>query len=208
MEGLGTYRKFASELRKVAAGQRSAFFDLDPTNPAHVAQAEADADYIQVQADTQDKNYRDDQALVGITTARNGKYACNGLVTHVFANEGRLKGWSVGGNFRWRSANTIGYEDLYNPDGSPSGIIDVSRPMKGKDFWDLGAMISYRQRIFRDINMRVQLNIQNLPNWQSPRLVKSDYDTLGLYGTTNAIVPVLWEIRRPRNFILTTAFDF
>ncbi len=207
-EGLGTYRKFVAELNKVVAGQRSAFFDLDPANPAHKAQAEADAIYIQQQVDTQDKNYRDDQSLVGITTARNGKYAVNGLITHVFANEGRLKGWSVGTNFRWRSANTIGYEDIYNANGSPSGLIDVARPMKGKDYWDLGAMISYRRRVFKDMNMRVQLNIQNLPDWQSPRLVKSDYDTMGLYGTVNQIVPILWEVRRPRNFILTTAFDF
>jgi hypothetical protein len=207
-EGLGTWRKFAAELRKVASGQRSAFFDLDPTNPAHVAQAATDADYIQVQADTQDKNYRDDQALVGITTARNGKYAFNGLITHVFSTEGRLKGWSLGGNFRWRSANTIGYEDLYNPNGTQSGLIDVTKPLKGTDFWDIGAMVSYRRRIFKDINLRVQLNIQNLPDWQSPRLVKSDYDSSGYYGPTNAIVPVLWELRRPRNFILTTAFEF
>jgi hypothetical protein len=69
-------------------------------------------------------------------------------------------------------------------------------------------MLSYQRRIFQNINLRVQLNVQNLPNWQEPRLVKSDYDTTGLYGTANAIVPVLWELRRPRNFVLSTTFDF
>ena len=144
---------------------------------------------------------------MGITTARNGKYAMNGLVTRVF-NEGRLKGWSVGGNFRWRSANTSGYERLPDPTGAPNGNLDVTRPLRGEEFWDLGTMISYQRRIFREINLRTQLNIQNLPNWQTPRLVKSDYDTNGVYGTTNDIVPVLWELRRPRNFILTATFEF
>lgn len=39
-------------------------------------------------------------------------------------------------------------------------------------------------------------------------LVRSDYDTNGIYGTANTIVPVLWQLRRPRNFVLTTTFDF
>ncbi len=146
-------------------------------------------------------------ALTGVTTARNGKYALNGLVTRVFT-EGRLKGWSIGGNYRWRSANTIGYERLPDATGAPVGNLNVSRPLRGKDFWDLGAMVSYQRRIYGNINLRTQLNIQNLPNWQTPRLVKSDYDTQAIYGTTNAIVPVLWEIRRPRNYVLTATFEF
>jgi hypothetical protein len=69
-------------------------------------------------------------------------------------------------------------------------------------------MVSYQRRIFGQINLRTQLNIQNLPNWQTPRLVKSDYDTNAVYGKTNDIVPVLWELRRPRNYILTATFEF
>ena len=123
-------------------------------------------------------------------------------------NEGRLKGWTVGGNYRWRSANTIGYQRLPDATGAPVGNLNVSRPLRGKEFWDLGAMVSYQRRVFGNVNLRTQLNIQNLPNWQTPRLVKSDYDTNGVYGTTNAIVPVLWEIRRPRNYVLTATFEF
>lgn len=69
-------------------------------------------------------------------------------------------------------------------------------------------MIAYQRRVFTDFNLRVQLNIQNLPNWQTPRLVRADYDTQGIYGDTNVTVPVLWELRRPRNYVLTATFDF
>jgi hypothetical protein len=206
-QGLGTARNFASELNKVAAGQTSAFFDLNPADSVARTQAAADALYIQQQADAQEKTYLDDIALTGITTARNGKYAVNGLITRSF-NDGRLKGWSVGTNFRWRSVNTLGYQRRADATGAPTGIYDVTRPLKGKEYWDLGAMVSYQRRVFKNVGLRVQLNIQNLPNWQAPRLVKSDVDSMGVYGSTTTIVPVLWELRRPRNFVLTTTFDF
>jgi len=206
-QGLGTWRNLAAELTKVANGQRSASFDLDPASATARAQAAADALYITQQADSQERNYQDDQALTGVTTARNGKYAFNGLITRVFS-EGRLKGWSVGGNFRWRGAGVIGYERLRDSSGQPTGRIDVSRPLKGSEFWDVGAMLSYQRRVFGNIAWRLQLNVQNLPNWQESRLVKSDYDTQAVYGKTNEIVPVLWELRRPRNYVLTSSFTF
>lgn len=206
-QGLGTWKKFASELRKVEAGQVSSIFRLDPTSATARTQAAADALYLEQQTAAQEKGYLDDQALSGVTTARNGKYALNGLVTRVF-NEGKLKGWTVGGNYRWRSANTIGYQRLPDATGAPVGNLDVSRALLGKEFWDIGAMVSYQRRVFGHVNLRTQLNIQNLPNWQTPRLVKSDYDTNAVYGTTNAIVPVLWEIRRPRNYVFTATFEF
>ena len=206
-QGLGTWKKFASELRKIEAGQTSSIFNLNPATATAKAQAAEDALFIEQQTAAQEKTYLDDVALNGVTTARNGKYAFNGLVTRVF-NEGRLKGWTVGGNFRWRSENTIGYQRLTNAAGVPNGRIDVDRPLHGDQFWDLGAMVSYQRRIFSNVNLRTQLNIQNLPNWQSPRLVRSDYDTNAVYGTTNAVVPVLWELRRPRNYVLTATFEF
>ena len=145
----------------------------------------------------------------GITTHRNGRYGINGLATHVFSEEGRLKGWSVGGNFRWRSPNTIGYERKPGPTGTPTGVVDVVRPIKGKDYWDCGAMLSYQRRLFQQkIGLRVQLNVDNVFNFNKARIVQADYDTNGLYGVAYAIQGVRWEMRRPRNFVLTTAFDF
>lgn len=206
-QGLATWRNFAGELNKVAAGQRSALFDLDPVNPAARIQAQNDALYINQQADAQERVYQDDAALAGVTTARSGRYALNGLVTRVFT-EGRLRGWSIGGNFRWRGAGTIGYQRLPDVSGAPLGRIDPGRPLRGSDFWDVGAMVAHERRILGRVNLRLQLNVQNLPDGQDPRLVKSDYDTSGVYGSTHAIVPVLWELRRPRNFVLTSTFTF
>jgi hypothetical protein len=122
--------------------------------------------------------------------------------------EGRLKGWSVGGNFRWRSASTIGYLRTPNAAGVPNGVIDPDRPLKGADNWELGAMLSHERRIFRNVTLRTQLNVENPLDWSKPRLVSSDYDTNGVLGPANSIVPLRWELRRPRNFILTATFGF
>jgi len=206
-QGLATWRRFASELRRVEAGQRSSAFDLNPADPAARSQAGADALYLETQLDTAERTYLDEVATEGTATHRNGKYAINGLVTHTFARDGRLKGWSVGGNFRWRSANTLGYE-RHLVGGLPTGIIDVSRPLAGDDWWDVGAMLAHERRILRDVTLRVQLNLENLFDWSRPRLVSRDYDTEGITGPANAIVPIRWELRRPRNFILTATFTY
>ncbi len=206
-QGLANWRRFASELRKVEAGQRSTAFDLDPTSPTARTQAGADALFMEQQAAAAEKVFLDERAIEGAPTHRNGKYAFNGLATHTFAKEGALKGWSVGGNFRWRSANVIGFERALVA-GIPSGIINANRPIKGRDFWDLGAMLAHERRILRDINLRLQLNVENLFDWSKARLVSSDYDTEGVVGTTNSLVPIRWELRRPRNFILTATFGF
>ncbi len=206
-EGLETWSNFATELNKVAAGQRSTYFDLDPASAAARTQAAADARSIANNVTTQSTRYDNAMALQGITTARNGKYAINGLVTRVF-HDGRLKGWSAGGNFRWRSANTIGYEQFTDSSGLPNNVINVSKPIQGDDYWDVGTMLSYKRRLSKFVDLKFQLNIQNLPNWQTPRLVSAGYDNLGVKGAVNAIMPTLWELRRPRNFVLSTAFDF
>jgi outer membrane receptor for ferric coprogen and ferric-rhodotorulic acid len=205
--GLATWRTYVTELRKVAAGQRSSSFDLDPTNPSARAQADTDATYIEQQANSAERTYLDELAIEGITTHRNGKYAVNGVGSYRLANDGRLKGWSVGGNFRWRSPNTAGYERML-VNGLPTGILDASRPLKGQEYWDVGAMLAHERRIFRNIQWRLQLNVENLFGWRTPRPVGIDYDTEGVYGAVNAIVPVRWELRRPRNFILTSTFGF
>jgi hypothetical protein len=206
-QGLATWRRFAGELRRVESGQRSAAFDLDPADAAARSQAGADALYLENQIAAVERTYQDEVATEGTATHRNGQYALNGLATHTFARDGRLKGWSVGGNFRWRSANTLGYERQL-VGGLPTGVIDPSRPLMGDDWWDLGAMIAHERRILRDVTLRLQLNVENLFDWSRARLVSRDYDTEGIVGPVNTLVPLRWELRRPRNFILTATFTY
>lgn len=207
-QGLETWRKFAAELRKIEAGQPSAQFDLNPQNAAHRLQAGEDARYIENQASGAERQYLDERALEGQATNWNGKYALNAVVSHDFDTQGPLKGWSVGGNFRWRSASVAGYERNLNAAGIPEGIIDVNRPIMGDSFADAGAMLRYQRRLLRGPTVRVQLNVQNVFNWQDVRLVKVGTDSEAVLGPQYAPVGISYALRRPRNFLLTTTLDF
>jgi hypothetical protein len=143
-----------------------------------------------------------------VTNNRNGKYALNGVATYTLPNEGRLKGWSLGGNFRWRSAGVAGYQRKLNSAGVPEGILDVTQPIMGDTYLEVGAMLSCRRRLAGKVNWLLQLNVQNLFDWSASRLVSMDTDSEGSYGSRYAMVPIRWELRRPRNFVLTSTFDF
>ena len=117
-------------------------------------------------------------------------------------------GLAVGGNFRWRSASTIGYERKLNAAGRPLGVIDVSRPIEGEEYWEFGLMISRQFRLAHGRSLRLQLNIENPLDWDDSRVVATDYDSQGYYGTTDAIIPIRYELRRPRNFTLTATYTF
>jgi len=207
-QGLPRWRSLAAELRKVEAGQSSSQFDLNPLNPAHRLQAGTDALFLEQQSNGAEQQYLDQRALEGQVTNFNGKYAVNLVASHDFDNRGRLKGWSLGSNFRWRSAAVAGYERLLNAAGVPAGLIDVNRPIKGDDYWEAGAMIRYQMKLKRGTRLRLQVNVQNLFNWQDVRLVKVATDTEGVLGPQYAPADVTYTLQRPRNYVFTTTLDF
>ncbi len=207
-QGLATWKKFAAELRKIEAGQASSLFDLDPKNAAHRLQAGTDARFLETQAVGAEQQYLDERALEGQATNWSGKYAVNAVASYDFDSQGPLKGWSVGGNARWRSADTAGYQRKLNAAGVPEGIIDVSRPIMGEDYWDAGAMIRYQRKLPHGTRLRLQVNVQNLFNWQDVRLVKVATDSEGILGPKYAPVALNYTLRRPRNVMFTTTLDF
>jgi hypothetical protein len=206
-EGLGTWRRFADELQRVASGTASRSFDLNPASSADRQKAQDDATFIRLQADSMERSYRDGQQLLGRSQIRNGgQYNFNGLSAYDFT-AGPLKGWTAGGNFRWRSAPVVGYRRLLDSTGRP-GLVNVKNPIMGEATWDFGALVAWRHKLGRKVNFRVQLNIQNLLNETDPLLTAVDTDTNAVFGTAHAEVPVYYTLRRPRNFVLSTTFEF
>ena len=207
--GIESWKRFVTELNKVASGRKSDQFDLDPNNPADVQQASADALFIAQSISTQERQYADGKATDGAVTVRNGEYALNGVLTYVFTREGWLKGWQVGANARWRSAPIAGYYRFPNATtGTPEGVIDVTRPFEGDTFLEFGGLLAYERRILKTVKMRVQLNIENFLDDTDPMVRSFGTDSKGIYGKQYAYVPLRWEMRRPRNFKLTATFEF
>ena len=176
----------------------------------HVQQARDDAAFLAQNIASQERRYLDSKATDGAVQVQNGEYALNSAVTYSFTRDGLLKGWQIGGNARWRSAPIAGYYRFPNTTaGTPEGVIDVTRPIKGDPFIEFGGLLAYQSRILSNrVGLRVQLNIENLLD-ADKRLLKSvGTDSGGVYGTSFAYVPLRWEIRRPRNFKLSASFEF
>lgn len=128
------------------------------------------------------------------------KYRWSFLTNYNF-REGRLKGFAVGGSSRWEDSAIIGYYGKPNTAAGTTDLTlsDVTRPIydDANTYIDLWA--SYSRRVWNDkVNMKIQLNVVNVFESGGLRIVGVNYD-----GSPNS-----FRIIDPRQFILTTTFDF
>ncbi|MFT3829099.1 MAG: TonB-dependent receptor [Opitutaceae bacterium] len=144
-----------------------------------------------------------DRDLEGQSVQGQRKYRASFLTTYTF-DQGRLKGFSIGGNERWESKAVIGYYgkasgvNLYNG-VAVLDMADISRPIYDKEHYYTDMWISYRRAIFKGkIQMKIQLNVNNVFENGGLRPVAVNYD-----GT-----PYSFRIVDPRQYVLTTTFDF
>lgn len=122
-------------------------------------------------------------------------------LTNYNITEGRFAGVNLGGNVRWEDKAVIGYFGKVNPgSGNPDlTLSDTTRPIFDSsntyvDFW-----VGYTTKIFNDKwRMKVQLNVANVFEDGDLRVVGVNFD-----GSPNA-----YRIIDPRQFMLTTKFDF
>ena len=98
-------------------------------------------------------------------TARGGRA---NLITNYRFNEGRLKGFNVGGALRWRSAPTIGYGVKTNSTGTV--LLDLDKAYKGKTETYIDLLAGYRGKMkaFGGFNYRLQLNVRNALDEHDP----------------------------------------
>jgi outer membrane receptor protein involved in Fe transport len=206
--GLGTFAKFAGELRGIEAGRSGSIFtNLDPNSASDRTQAGADAKYIEDNVTSADRAYLDEKSLIGIQRNRNP--ALNGNVVASYRiPHASLRGFTIGGNARFRGPAILGYHRLPDASGFPVGNYDVNRPIKGNSQSTFGAMLSYNTKLFRNVTTRFQLNVDNLLNDTKPFVVRVDTDSKGYYGTPHAIVPVQYQLKFPRKLIFTSEFRF
>jgi hypothetical protein len=206
--GIPTWKKMVTELQKVAGGQASAQFDLDPTNPTHRQQATTDASLLAGFITAAENKWNDGKALEGAVLAPNGEYAANALVNYSFT-EGKLKGLGLGMNGRWRSGGVVGYYRLPNAvTGTPEGVLNINRPIMGDAFLEFAGLASYQWKISSRFSCRLQLNIENLLGFDKLLLRGVGTDSNAVFGPQYAYVPLRWELRRPRNFKFSATFDF
>ena len=86
------------------------------------------------------------------------------IITAYDFTEGTLKGWGVGGAYRWQGKVAAGYAKIRNPE-TDTIIDDVTRPFFGPAVWNADVWVNYTGKIpfiLNDkVDWRIQLNIRN-----------------------------------------------
>jgi hypothetical protein len=76
--------------------------------------------------------------------------------------EGRLKGFNVGGAYRWQDRVGIGYRSVIaNVNGVNQETIDLNDPFWGPNETAVDLWVGYTRRIAKKYTWRVQLNVRN-----------------------------------------------
>ena len=83
------------------------------------------------------------------------------LVTNYTFSRGALRGFSIGGAYRWLDKSTIGYFPRYNSEAN-AWVNDLNNPIQAASERYIDAWVSYQREIGRKITWSVQLNVYNL----------------------------------------------
>lgn len=139
-----------------------------------------------------------DQALLGKSNPQVKKYTWRLLTTYRFTR-GRLNGFSIGGSARWDDKSIIGY--LAGPADS-DGIVrtlDVNHGVYDPARYQFDFWTAYRMKLFHDaVAATFQLNVVNAFEGGGIRAIGVNPDGQ-VYN---------WRIINPRQFVLTSRFDF
>ncbi len=112
-------------------------------------------------------------------------------------NEGRLKGFSVGGAYRYRAAPLLSYGKKTVPSGD---AFDLNNPFYGQDTALFDLSLNYRGKMdsFNFTSYRVGLNIRNLFDDDDiyPRLLNVNQEVIRAQ-----------RVSEPRNIILSLSFE-
>jgi hypothetical protein len=138
------------------------------------------------------------------------------LISNYAFQEGRLKGFAVGGSVRWQDEAAAGYYGETDPSryshpsgaapGFPAGTVrsaivfpDLNRPIMVADETYVDLWASYTTRIMNDkTRMKIQLNVRDA--FESGGLTPVAFNMDGS--------PAQYRIKDARQFFLTTTFDF
>ncbi len=119
----------------------------------------------------------------------------NLVTNYTFKNEGRLKGFSIGGAVRWQDSIVYGFPIVTDP---TFGIVpDIHHPYKGPTETDYSAWIGYRRK-FEKFTWNVQLNVRNIGVGNELIPVSAQPD-----GSPNS-----WRIREAQTWSLRNTFAF
>lgn len=137
------------------------------------------------------------QALEGSNVPEMKPWSANLTVNYAFQSDNWLKGFNVGGAYRWQDKNVIGFPVIKMADGRETE--DVDHPYYGDsestiDFW-----VGYNRKLTKKIDWRLRLGVRNA--FYNKDLILTSVQPDG-------VTPGAWRIPEPRVISLSNSFDF
>jgi outer membrane receptor protein involved in Fe transport len=128
------------------------------------------------------------------------------FVTRYSFTEGVLRGAFVGGGYRWRSKQAIGYKaslvnNAFQFAGAPAQVLvpSIDSPIYGEPTAETELFFGYSRRLGKRVTWRVQLNVRN---------VFDDQDAVAQRANITTGLTTIYAVPEPRSFILTNTFTF
>lgn len=85
------------------------------------------------------------------------------LIANYGFKTGAMKGFNVGGAYRWEDKNVIGYAPIkLTIDGTVYETYDVNTPIHGKSQDNVDLWVGYERDITAKVKWRIQLNVKNV----------------------------------------------
>jgi len=118
------------------------------------------------------------------------------IVTNYRFTEGRLKGFRVGGGYRWQDKVAIGYPVI--PVSATEITFDLANPYYGPKQDGIDLWIGYTRKLTEKIDWDIQLNVYNVGKGNKLIPASTQYD-----GTV-----ATWTIAPCQTWELTSSFKF
>ena len=133
------------------------------------------------------------------------------LITTYNFDRGFVKGWFVGGALRIEAARILGYHydpnfvnvnstdpNYANVTAVTHGGLNVNEPFYGSNDTHLDAWLGYSRKIYRNVNWRIQLNLQNVG--EKDHLVAAGIEPDGSYALDRIQLGMGWRLENSFDF--------
>ena len=126
----------------------------------------------------------------------------NMFTSYRFAQDSKLKGWTVGGGARWQDKAAIGHPQIFDNELNAYRP-EIENPHFGPTELNLDGFVRYKTRIMDDkVDMTISLNVRNLLD---------DDDLIPVAANPNegsSGLVAVWRIPTERTYSLSAKFSF
>jgi catecholate siderophore receptor len=137
------------------------------------------------------------RAQDGVASMNMRKWRFNLVSNYTFDRHSRLRGFGVGGAYRWQDRMVLDYPQVQGDDGILRP--DLASPFMGPSDSAVDAWVSYRRKIYHNrVDWKIQLNVRNV--FADNELIPVRLNNDGSYASFRASAP--------RSWFVTSSFEF